>query len=80
MRSIWRGRQQAFALKITDGNRIAATATTIVVMAQLGWMDKNQAAELETWHSAKIDTSAGKRWGSGALCLACSSLKQKETK
>jgi L-asparaginase II len=58
-----RSRQQAFALKITDGNRIAATAATIEVMAQLSWMDESQAAELELWRSAKIDTIAGKTVG-----------------
>jgi L-asparaginase II len=58
-----RSRQQGFALKITDGNRIAATAATIEVMAQLGWMDESQAAELEVWRSAKIDTITGKTVG-----------------
>ncbi len=58
-----RSRAQAFALKITDGNRIAATAAAIEVMAQLGWMDESQAAELEVWRSAKIDTIAGKTVG-----------------
>ncbi len=58
-----RSRQQAFALKITDGNRIAATAATIEVMAQLGWMNEGQASELEVWRSAKIDTIAGKTVG-----------------
>lgn len=58
-----RSLRQAFALKITDGNRIAATAATIEVMSQLGWMDKSQAAELEVWRSAKIDTIAGKTVG-----------------
>lgn len=54
-----RSRGQAFALKIIDGNKTALFAATVEVLAQLGWLDEAQRAELAPWRAAEILSARG---------------------
>jgi L-asparaginase II len=52
-------RGQAFAIKISDGNKQALYAATVEVLDQLGWMDDAQRAELEPWRAREIHSIRG---------------------
>ncbi len=53
-------RQEAFAIKIADGDKLVALhAVTVAVLDQLGWMDDAQRQALEPWRSAAIKNAAG---------------------
>lgn len=54
-----RSRAQAFALKISDGSRIAAMAATVEALEQLGWLDDAQRTLLMPWRSGEIRSIAG---------------------
>lgn len=56
-------RGEAFALKIADGNKIAATAAAVEVLDQLGWMDEKQREDLQAWRSAEIRSIKGVQVG-----------------
>lgn len=52
-------RGQAFAIKISDGNKPALYAATLAVLDQLGWLDDAQRAELEPWRGREIRSIRG---------------------
>lgn len=54
-----RSRGQAFALKISDGNKTALYAATVEVLEQLGWLDDAQRAALAPWRAAEILSARG---------------------
>ena len=58
-----RSRGQAFALKISDGNKVAVLAATVAVLDQLGWLDARQREELRPWRSEAIANLRGTRVG-----------------
>jgi len=49
-----KSRGQAFALKISDGNKVALHSATIAVLDQLGWLDARQREDLRpsSWLSS----------------------------
>lgn len=49
-----RSRREAFALKISDGNKTAVYAASVAVMDQLGWLDERQREELRPWRAESI--------------------------
>jgi L-asparaginase II len=54
-----KSRGQAFAVKISDGNKVALNAATVAVLDQLGWMDARQREELRRWRSEAIANIRG---------------------
>jgi L-asparaginase II len=58
-----RSRGQAFALKISDGNKVAVNAATIAVLDQLGWLDARQREDLRPWRSEAIANARGTQVG-----------------
>ncbi|HSV45864.1 MAG TPA: asparaginase, partial [Ramlibacter sp.] len=58
-----RNRQQAFALKISDGSKVALFAATIAVLDQLGWLDARQREELRPWRAEAIANARGTQVG-----------------
>jgi L-asparaginase II len=54
-----KSRAEAFAIKIIDANKVALHATTVEVLHQLGWLDQQQAAELEVWRTRDIVNARG---------------------
>jgi L-asparaginase II len=58
-----RSRGAALALKIADGNKVAATAATVAVLDQLGWLDDAQRAELRPWRAEAVTNIRGARVG-----------------
>ncbi len=52
-------RQEAFAIKIIDGNKPALFSTTVEVLDQLGWMDEVQKESLSAWRSREIVNAGG---------------------
>jgi L-asparaginase II len=64
-----KNRGQALAVKISDGNKAALFAATIAALAQLGWMDADQAAELDVWRGADILNARGLRVGARSACF-----------
>ncbi|MBG9388610.1 asparaginase [Caenimonas aquaedulcis] len=58
-----RSRGQAFALKISDGNKLAVNAATVAVLDQLGWLDARQRDELRPWRSEAIANARGTQVG-----------------
>ena len=65
-----KSRSEAFAIKISDGNKPALYAATIAVLEQLGWMDEVQAAELDAWRGADILNARGLPVGERSACFA----------
>jgi L-asparaginase II len=57
-------RGQAFAIKISDGNKPALYAATVEVLEQLGWMDDAQREELRPWRGENIPSIRGDKVGS----------------
>jgi len=51
--------EQAFALKIMDGNMVAQVAAAVEVMDQLGWLDAAQQEALAPRRNAVIRNSKG---------------------
>jgi L-asparaginase II len=58
-----KSRRQAFALKISDGNKVAVNAATVAVLDQLGWLDDVQREELRPWRAEKIVSFRGAEVG-----------------
>jgi len=58
-----RSRKQAFAVKISDGNKIAIQAATVSVLDQLGWLDQRQKDELRPWRFEAIANTKGTQVG-----------------
>jgi L-asparaginase II len=58
-----RSRGQAFALKISDGNKMAVNAAAIAVLDQLGWLDARQREELRPWRTEAIANARGTQVG-----------------
>lgn len=59
-----RGRGQALALKISDGNKLALYAATVEALDQLGWLDDAQRAALRPWRWETIASIKGAPVGS----------------
>jgi L-asparaginase II len=68
-------RGEAFAIKISDGNKPALFAATVEVLDQLGWLDDRQREELEPWRARDIPNIRGAKVGERrpAFRLAASS-------
>jgi L-asparaginase II len=68
-------RGEAFAIKISDGNKPALFAATVEVLDQLGWLDDRQREELEPWRARDIPNIRGEKVGERrpAFRLAASS-------
>ncbi len=58
-----RSRKQAFALKISDGSKVALFAATVAVLDQLGWLDARQREELRPWRAEAIANARGTQVG-----------------
>jgi L-asparaginase II len=58
-----KSRGQAFTLKISDGNKVAALAATVAVLDQLGWLDPGQREELQPLRAAVIPNIRGVQVG-----------------
>ena len=58
-----RSRGQGFAIKVSDGNKVAVIAATMAVLDQLGWMDARQRDELRPWRSEAIANARGTQVG-----------------
>jgi len=54
-----RGRGQALALKIADGNKLALHAATVAALDQLGWLDAQQREALRPWRYETIASIRG---------------------
>jgi L-asparaginase II len=54
-----KSRQQAFAIKIMDGNKPALFATAVEVLEQLGWLDDAQRQSLNPWRAQDIVNARG---------------------
>lgn len=54
-----RGRQQALAIKISDGSKPALFAATVEALDQLGWLDAAQRAALAPWRAREIRSVRG---------------------
>ena len=65
-----KSRGEAFAIKISDGNKPALYAATVAVLEQLAWMDAAQSAELEVWRGAEILSARGVAVGARRACFA----------
>lgn len=52
-------RQQALAIKVSDGNMPALYAATVEVLDQLGWLDDAQRAALAPWRAAELRSVRG---------------------
>jgi len=65
-----KSRGEAFAIKISDGNKPALYAATIAVLEQLGWMDEAQSAELDSWRGADILSARAVAVGARKACFA----------
>jgi L-asparaginase II len=61
-----RGRGEALALKIGDGNKAALFAATVEALDQLGWLDATQRQELAPWRMATIASVKGASVGERA--------------
>ncbi len=58
-----KSRGEALAIKIIDGNKPALFAATVEVLAQLGWLDEAQCAELAPWRAAALVNARGLQVG-----------------
>jgi L-asparaginase II len=58
-----KSRGQGIAIKIADGGKIAAAATTVAVLDQLGWLDDAQREELHSWRAQEILSVRGAQVG-----------------
>ena len=58
-----KSRGEAFAIKIIDANKPALHATTVEVLAQLGWLDDAQREQLHPWRARDIVNARDLRVG-----------------
>ncbi len=58
-----RSRGQGFALKVSDGNKVAVIAATVAVLDQLGWLDARQREALRPWRAEAIANIRGTQVG-----------------
>jgi L-asparaginase II len=54
-----KSRQQALAIKVSDGNMSALYAATVEVLDQLGWLDDDQREALAPWRAAELRSVRG---------------------
>lgn len=54
-----KSRQQALAIKVSDGNMPALYAATVQVLDQLGWLDDAQRQALAPWRAAELRSVRG---------------------
>ena len=54
-----KSRGEAFAIKVSDGNKPALFAASVEVLEQLGWLDDAQRAELAPWRAQTIVNARG---------------------
>lgn len=54
-----RARGQAFAIKISDGDKPALFAATVAVLEALGWLDNAQRQSLAPWRAAELKNARG---------------------
>jgi L-asparaginase II len=54
-----KSRGEAFAIKVSDGNKSALFATSVEVLEQLGWLDDAQRAELAPWRAQALVNARG---------------------
>ncbi|MCG2595806.1 asparaginase [Ramlibacter sp. XY19] len=54
-----RGRGEALAIKIADGNKLALFAATVEALDQIGWMDDAQREALRPWRNETIASIKG---------------------
>ena len=54
-----KSRQQALAIKVSDGNMAALHATTVEVLDQLGWLDDAQREALAPWRASELRSVRG---------------------
>lgn len=54
-----KSRGEAFAIKISDGNRVALFAAAVEVLEQLGWLDDAQREMLMPWRATQILNARG---------------------
>jgi L-asparaginase II len=64
-----RRRGQAFALKISDGNKLAVNSATVAVLDQLGWLDEAQREALRPWRAEMICSVRGAPVGQRKACF-----------
>jgi L-asparaginase II len=65
-----RSRGQAFALKVSDGNKVALFAATVAALDQLGWLDARQRDELRPWRAEAIANMRGTQVGERKAAFA----------
>ncbi len=58
-----RQRGQGFAIKVSDGNKVALFAATVAVLDQLGWLDARQREDLRPWRAEAIANARGTHVG-----------------
>ena len=58
-----KGRGEAFAIKIIDGNKAALFAASVEVLEQLGWMDAAQREALRPWRAQALVNARGLQVG-----------------
>ena len=58
-----KGRGEAFAIKIIDGNKAALFAASVEVLEQLGWMDDAQRDALRPWRAQALVNARGLQVG-----------------
>lgn len=54
-----KSRGEAFAIKISDGNKPALFAASVEVLEQLGWLDDTQREQLAPWRAATLRNARG---------------------
>jgi len=54
-----RGRGEALAIKVADGNKLALFAATVEALEQLGWLDDQQREALRPWRNETIASIKG---------------------
>lgn len=54
-----KSRREAFAIKISDGNKPALFAATVEVLEQLGWLNDTQRALLAPWRAQTLSNVRG---------------------
>ena len=52
-------RGEAFAIKVSDGNKAALFATTVEVLDQLGWLDEAARQALQPWRAYTLVNARG---------------------
>jgi L-asparaginase II len=58
-----KSREEAFAIKVIDGNKPALFAASVEVLDQLGWLDDAQRAQLAPWRAASLRNARGLQVG-----------------